>query len=296
MKSILIVGTARNVGDKIVSQITKIQKIMPPGFNTEFFVVESDSIDDTVEKLDRLSQKLSNFKYETLGAIAERLPNRIERIRFCRNRYVDFIRREARDHWDFVIVMDMDGINNSITSSGLISCFNQAQDWDACFPVQKHGYYDLLALRANNWNMSNPFHEIRSLVEEEMEKIEKTSISSKIFLYYKIDRIRKTFFYSKMLKLAGQTKLIPVLSAFGGIGIYKSGIFHVTDYGNGESNEGCEHVDLNLRAAKLGFRLVINTSFVNSHWNSYNLNRITVVRLYRKFGFSLKRIYFWRNM
>ena len=208
MKSILIVGTARNVSGKIVSQITKIQEIIPSDFNIEFFIVESDSSDDTVAKLDYLSQRLSNFRYETLGSIADRLPNRIERIRFCRNRYVDFIRQETEDHWDYVIVMDMDGINNKITNSGLISCFNQEQVWDACFPVQKHGYYDLLALRANNWNMSNPFHEIHQLIDKEKARIDRYSIKDNICLFFKIDKIRKNFFYSKMLKLAGEAKLI----------------------------------------------------------------------------------------
>jgi hypothetical protein len=289
MKSILIVGTARNVSNKIVSQIVWIREIMATDFDIEFFVVESDSSDDTVVKLDYLSQKYTNFKYETLGPIAEKIPSRIQRLRFCRNRYVEFIRHEAQDRWDYVIVMDLDGINRKITRLGLISCFNQNEEWDACFPVQKYGYYDLLALRANNWSMSDPIHEMRVLVENERAKTVYSSAIGKILLYIKIDRIRKKYFYSKMLKFSGQTKLIPVLSAFGGIGIYRSIIFHEADYGHLESTEGCEHVDLNLRATQLGYKLVINTSFINSHWNSYNLNRMLLVRLYRMTGFSFRR-------
>jgi hypothetical protein len=54
-------------------------------------------------------------------------------------------------------------------------------------------------------------------------------------------------------------------------------IFHEANYGEIESVEGCEHVDLNLAASHLGYRLVLNTTFVNSHWNSYNLNRLFLV-------------------
>jgi hypothetical protein len=289
MKSILIVGTARNVGSKIVSQIYRMQEIIPIDFNIDFFIVESDSSDDTVSKLELLNRKLSNFNYETLGSIKGRIPNRIERLRFCRNRYVNFIRREPRDYWDYVIVMDLDGINSKIDRKGISSCFNLSQEWDACFPVQKHGYYDLLALRAHNWVMSDPVREIRTLIEAERAKIKSKSLFARIKLNFNLDRIRKNNFYSKMLKFPGETRLIPVLSAFGGIGIYKSRIFYDVDYGNLDSAEGCEHVNLNLRASKLGYRLFINTSFINSHWNSYNLNRIALVRLYRKIGFSFRR-------
>ena len=290
MKSILVVGTARNVGAKVTSQINQLQEIMATDFNIEFFIVESDSSDDTVPKLDFLSRKFTNFRYETLGSLAEKFPSRIERLRFCRNRYVAFIRQQPATCWDYVIVVDLDGINKKITRSGLMSCFDLAEEWDACFPVQKHGYYDLLALRANNWNTSNPFHEVRTLIDNVSSKFVKSTKWSKIQLYLKVDKIRKDNFYSKMLKLAGPNKLIPVLSAFGGIGIYKSFIFHEANYGEIESVEGCEHVDLNLAASHLGYRLVLNTTFVNSHWNSYNLNRFFLVRLYRKSGFSLRRI------
>jgi hypothetical protein len=92
-----------------------------------------------------------------------------------------------------------------------------------------------------------------------------------------------------MLRLENGTQWIPVQSAFGGIAIYKTKIFFDSDYGSSDSTEGCEHVDFNLKASMLGYRLVINPAFVNSHWNSYNLNRLYIVRLYRKLGISLKK-------
>lgn len=289
MKSILVVGTARNLESKIVEEVCRVNKLLNVEFKLEFFIVESDSQDGTLQKLNYLRSLFDYFEYESLGKLQDQFPNRIERLRFCRNRYVNFIRLHTLNRWDYVLVMDLDGINRKITRKGLFSCFKLLEDWDACFPVQKHGYHDLLALRAENWNSSNPFHVVRDLIKSEKEKSSK-SILSKIFLLpFKVERIRKKYFYSKMLKIDSRTEPIPVLSAFGGVGIYKAKVFFESDYGTSNSIEECEHVDFNLKASKLGYKFVINTSFVNSNWNSYNLNRLLIIRLYRKTGLTLRK-------
>jgi hypothetical protein len=288
VKKILIVGTARNVDKKITHEISNISSLLANDFILDFFIVESDSVDNTLGKLESIRKSFTNFEYETMGMLESEIPSRIERLRHCRNRYVDYIRRHEFGHWDYIIVMDLDGINDKLSKRGLMSCFDNEKEWDACFPIQKHGYHDLLALRATDWNTSNPFQVVRELISEETKKAEHSLFKRKLILPFRIDRIRRHYFYAKMLRLGKANRLIPVQSAFGGIAIYKSKVFFQTDYGTADSIEGCEHVDFNVNVAKKEFKLMINTSFVNSNWNSYNLNRYFLVRLYRKTGLRVK--------
>ena len=55
--------------------------------------------------------------------------------------------------------MDLDNINNKITKKSVDSCFKK-NNWSGCFPSQKVGYYDIFALRAENWNEFDCFSEV----------------------------------------------------------------------------------------------------------------------------------------
>ena len=79
---------------------------------------------------------------------------------------------------------------------------------------------------------------------------------------------------------------IPVSSAFGGFGIYKSWIFSVCDYGSEEAGK-CEHVEFNRKIQEKGGTIFILPSLINNIGNEYTLNKLFLVRLMR---FLLKKI------
>jgi hypothetical protein len=86
------------------------------------------------------------------GKLSEILPNRIERIAFCRNVYVDFIRNNYKKYlWGHVAVADLDGMNFIINKKGIDSCFKVNKKWDGLMANQPYGYYDIYALRASGW-------------------------------------------------------------------------------------------------------------------------------------------------
>ncbi len=85
-----------------------------------------------------------------------------------------------------------------------------------------------------------------------------------------------------MLKLHKNSPPIEVDSAFGGLGIYNPRVFLECDYGHIDlSIIQSEHVDLHLKAKKLGFKFVIDPKMINSHYNTHNINRIRIVRICR---------------
>lgn len=121
----------------------------------------------------------------------------------------------------------------------------------AIFPTQAILYYDIWTLRIKNLIEFDCYKEIKNY-------------------YLKIDNnIRKKFFdlIGKFLFINFFIKKnkIQVISAFGGIGIYK--LQKVINF-KYDSNNGlnCEHVQFNLQIyKKYGNKLIIDKNFMNSY-------------------------------
>ena len=85
-----------------------------------FFLVESDSNDETLRILERFKITKSNFNYITLGSIDKILRERIERLTFWRNKYLDYI-AATETQFDYVVVADFDNVNNALTRDRFLS-------------------------------------------------------------------------------------------------------------------------------------------------------------------------------
>jgi hypothetical protein len=275
---VLIVGLVRNCEESFEKEYRKLLKACSSLEVVEAFFVESDSSDNSVKLLQTLSNNSSKFHYESLGSLEIKISHRIERIRFCRNRYVEFIRKNYReDEIDFVIVADMDGINSAITKFAIDSCL-ATNDWDGLFSNQLLGVSDLLALRAENWVQDDYLYELEQSRIHLRLMPESHKWSWRIVQFFRYDNTRKKIIYDRMKCVGVGRKLIPVNSAFGGIGIYKSWCFFSADYyGDGPIRE-CEHVTFHRQLKLLGARLYLNPRFVNSIVNTYNVNKLFLIR------------------
>jgi glycosyltransferase involved in cell wall biosynthesis len=291
-RKILIVGTVRNVARTLARDIARIDSALSEDFERSYFFVESDSSDRTLEELYQLQKVYKDVTFVTLGKLQDKIPERIERIRYCRQQYVLKIRDcQPSEKWDYVLVCDLDGINNILKSNYIQSCFISPPPWSACFPVQTHGYYDLYALRHSVWMPHNIFTYVKQFESQVVKEIGGTT---KLFAsfreYLAIDKIKRNHFYSKMLKLQNRPEWIRVESAFGGLGLYVAESFMTHDYTclNLEKEVYSEHIDLHASMIQDGSELYINPQFLNSSWNSYSLNRHFVFRLYRRLGWKLR--------
>ena len=250
MKSIIIVGVLRNCASTLESDM-KILDIAFSSFNKSYYFVESDSTDSTIKLLDQMKRNKLNFDYTSLGALSVTFPNRISRISYCRNKYLDEIRfRENINSIDYIVVVDMDGINSKLSKSGVDTCF-KIENWSVCAANQRGPYYDIFALRAVGWNEKNLADNYRR--------------------YQKLYRNHAMAFYlsviKKMLKPRGDGP-IEVDSAFGGIAIYKASTLLKISYPHhdNESEIECEHVLLHSEIRRMGERIIINPLFINAGW------------------------------
>jgi len=289
-KSVLVVGTVRNVEKTITSEITKCLNALSEFKTINFYLVESDSDDNTLKKLEELKGSLTNFSFVSLGFLDEKISNRLDRIRFCRNSYVKYIRTLNKEKTpDYVFVVDLDGMNSALNSQSVLSCFVR-NDWDVVVSNQTFGYYDILALRHTSWQ-KNDWTE-----EYELEKKKVRVPKSKFWLQrvhynFKIDRVKHRVLYSKMIRINKENPWIEIQSGFGGAAIYKTEVFKKYDYSKEFETIETDHVSLHRKLLRDGGYIFINPKFINSHFNTYNLNRYFIIRTIRGFIWRNKYIY-----
>lgn len=273
----LVVGTISNASKRFEADLGRIEKAFSSAGAVEYFLVESDSCDSTPKILATLKGKNLDFEFKTLGELRTRIPDRIERIRYCRNVYVGYIREGHSEHkWDYVVVADLDGMNSQVTAEGVRSSIAKMGEWDALFANQKHGYYDVFALRSAGWVESDLLQILR--VDE--GSLRRKSQKSNPVDYLRNQKRRQRVLYSKMRRIPQNSQIISVDSAFGGLGIYKPKMFLEFDYSliAGQVPDGSEHVTFHKRCVEGGFSLGINPEMINATFNEYNINKHYLIR------------------
>ena len=291
-EDILVVGTVSNVSKSINQEIYRLMRALSNVKKVRFYLVESDSTDSTVHELSILKSTLDSFDFLSLGILKETIPDRLDRIRFCRNKYIDFIRSCNLENCPtYTIVADLDGMNTAISKTGVKSCFKRL-DWDVVTANQTFGYYDILALRKDGWQEADWREEYESAKEAlVLNRINHFKLIRRLRRFLYLDRLKHKLLYSKMKKIKKNSSWISVNSAFGGLAIYKTEIFHKYDYEKEFYSIETDHVSLNRKIVRGGGKIFINPLFINSHFNEYNLNRIFLFRVVRNFIWKNRRIY-----
>ena len=179
-KKIIISATVKNEA-KNLKKFFKIIDDIVFKFEDYFIIfVESDSSDKSSIIL---KNYLLNRKGKLITCNLNNKFNRIKSLEICRNKYLDHIRNEnILLKFDYLFVMDVDGVNNNINYKKIKNSLLIEEDWTAIFPNQKYFYYDIFALRIPN------------LIEENFIK--------KIQMDYKIKKFKslKILFYENLTK------------------------------------------------------------------------------------------------
>lgn len=262
--SILVTGIARDVARIIPRELNRIEKELQNIFEiVNFLVIESDSKDNTKQVLDDIKSKKNNFDYKSLGKIESIYPNRIERLAFCRNAYVKEIRENVLyKDIHFIAIVDFDIKNNKLKLTELEKLISE-QSWSAIFANQTGLYYDIYALRQKGWVESDCF--------EAYKNFSKTMSPQDA---------KELAIWSKMKKIKKNLPLIPVDSAFGGLGVYRKSVFMDFDYSLPLNQKlESEHVSLHKKITDSSGLLFIAPNMTNFSWSAHNLSRFKFFRL-----------------
>ena len=140
---------------------------------------------------------------------------------------------------EIYIVLDFDNVISDLDHTKVESSLMNNLNWDALFANQSKNYYDFWALRTyDQW-----------LQFDWMDAID---LPLSIFLLN--DKQRNI----------PNNQIIKVISAFGGLGIYKlSKLRDCFYYGWKNNEESCEHVHLNKQLTNLGGQLFIDGNLIN---------------------------------
>src|SRR5262249_54154974 len=111
-KNLLIAGLARDCGTTIEAEIMRLLAALDCFGNISWLIVESDSVDNTLDILNKLELTIPNFRFLSLGVLRDKLSDRTARLAYCRNQYLKELRTNPLyENVDYLAVADLDGIN-----------------------------------------------------------------------------------------------------------------------------------------------------------------------------------------
>jgi hypothetical protein len=254
--TVLIAGVARNCSATLPATVQRLTAALPAFKAVRWLVVESDSTDNTVAVLQQLAATVPGFEYRSLGALAPRMAERTERLAHCRNVYIDHLHQlnaAAATGGElpvaYLMVADMDGVNDALTPAALLSCWTR-DDWSACCANQHGLYYDIWALRHPQWCPGDCW--------EESSFLQRHGSST--------GSAHKAAVYSRMVNIPPQSSWLAVQSAFGGLAVYRTAAIQQARYA-GITPEGravCEHVAFHAGILADGGKLFINPQLINA--------------------------------
>jgi len=211
-----------------------------------FVIFESYSSDSTLQICKSLEAQNSDFKVLSGAPDKPEAWTRTERIASARNQNLEYVRKNFPD-CDYIVVADVDGVNKDLTEKAVLSCWTH-KSWDMMAANQPFKYYDLWAVRHSFWNPSDHGKLYSELAPVFGEK-------NAVRLAYK----------AREFSITTDAPPIHVISAFGGLAIYRSETYLKSKY-EGLNSEGemiCEHVPFNNFLYDYGAQLFINPALVN---------------------------------
>lgn len=277
---IIILGVCRDVGFSLSSTLLLLENAFRSFKVVHIRVVESDSSDETVHALEEHKRMNPNFDFESHGQLEIEIPDRWERIAFCRNRTSEILKSDTRlNACKWVVVADLDGVNNQLTAEAIDSCWSRS-DWDVCTANQSAPYYDVFALRHPTWSPNDCWR-----YEEELISM---GINPAI--------AREKAIYKRQRRISPTEEWIPVDSAFGGLAIYKRSYFELGKYigHTGDGFRTCEHVPFHEKLKEAGANIFINPGLINCGWNEHNFQHSLLNRYKRNLKLLLIRLGLYR--
>ena len=253
-----ILGTVRNGGDGLKRTLGVIERLRAHLPHSHCVIVTNDNDDETDECLASLGKGNEIIRVDGLAAA---VCERIERISLARNMGLLAL-RNGRKIPEFTLVLDLDGPNADLEPEAVLDLMTtRSQPWEGLFANQKEAYYDLSALRHTQWCPGDCWLEYKQ-AKNHFNILRKLGVvSNKNFK----EKLKKQYVYGRQYQIPSEHPWIPVQSAFGGLGLYRSAAIQRQWYSTGLRNQRstCEHVELHKRMIASGARLFIAPSLLN---------------------------------
>jgi hypothetical protein len=265
---VLIVGIVKDVSKTLVQDIERLSEAFCRFTKISWFLVESNSNDETRKLLEVLKKTQSDFNFVTLDASPDTEISRTVALAEARNRYVEEVAQNPKfQSVSYIVVSDFNNLNRNLTRTAVDSCFTAERSWDVCCANQSGPYYDIWALRHPLWSPNDcweahAFFRKYSLIPE-------TALTKSV--------------NSRMIRIKPSSEWIEVDSAFGGLAVYKRATFIKGVYeGLTPTHQPiCEHVPFNLSLRAQGAKIFINPKLINFNRTDHSIRSGLVYQLFR---------------
>jgi hypothetical protein len=274
-----VTGIVKDISKTIDSDLSQIENALSDFKEVLWFLVESDSKDSSVEKLEKLSKSRKNFRYISLGSIQDAGKPRTIGMARARNICLE----EAKSYVpykevDYVAVSDFNRLNSRLSVMGIRSCFENPI-WDACFANQSGRYYDVWALRHPLWSPNDCWQQHAFF--RKFYRFPELALNASV--------------RNRMIHIPRNSDWIEVDSAFGGFGIYHRETYLLGSY-TGITSENlpiCEHVPFHAELRKNGKRLFVNPALINTKSTDHSKRFKLKGTMYRLLKYPFKFIRKW---
>lgn len=272
---VVVVGPVRNCARTIVGEVTRLRQVFASVFaSVSFLLVESDSDDDSLDKLRQLEREVPDFAFLSMGSLKERYPVRCDRIAQCRNLYIERIATDPRyRHIDYVLGADLDGINDKLDAEAILSCWRTDVDWSVMTANQRLGYYDIWALRHPAWSPVDCWEAYRKVLDVAGPR-----------------QALDMCVASKQVRIPPDAPPIEVESAFAGFAIYRRDAFVLGRYIGLDENgkEVNEHIGFYAALRRHGHRVYINPAMINADYTEHTYHKTRLGHLRKHLMWTLR--------
>lgn len=267
-KDFLITGLVRNGEKTIAKEIKHLASVFKNFSSLNWFVLESDSSDQTLLELEQLSREISHFRYKSAGNLADSMPSRLVRLAHCRNLYLDELRTNPLyQNIEYLVVADLDNMNPLLTEAAVLSCWDK-EGWGGVCANQRGPYYDLGALRHPDWMPHDCWRHYQFLIQQ--GKSEDEAMSAAV--------------HTNMVTIAENAEWIEVDSAFGGIAIYPTQALGNARYKGYDKHgrDAVDHIGFHEGIRENGYKIFINPKLINTSFNEHTHNLLESRQLRKK--------------
>ncbi len=233
----LIVGAARDCAAGLRATLPRLERFKQTFDEVSYIIATNDSKDETENILEEWAKEQHRVEIIKLDHLADNVPQRTARLAIIRNICLSRLRGDTNLEFDYFVVVDLDGVNAKLIDEPSFSdaIASAPPDWGGVFANQRTKYYDIWALRHEDWCPIDCWQEVRK--------------ASGGFFRRKVRRERAVKRYVRLRQKHISQNAFPlsVDSAFGGLGVYKvsaiKGAFYVGMTIGWQ--EVCEHVAFN---------------------------------------------------
>jgi hypothetical protein len=248
-----ICGLVRNAATPLRQTLGVIKALEAICESSSVLVVTNDNVDETDAVLRAWRSSSDNHEVLWLDGLKKAFPERIDRIAAARNSYLQQLRVQPEAKFPLIMVMDLDGPNIHLNPDTVLESVSMASfQWDGIFANQRQAYYDIYALRHDEWCPNDCWEEVRQATTFPWRNRKARAAIEK-------------FVHSRQFRIRPEHNPISVRSAFGGLAIYKTAAIRGAWYASRDkaSRLTCEHVLFNALICEMGGKLFITPSLLN---------------------------------